>query len=85
MTSAKCRSRRPRQTGGLLRVAAEERVDERRRVVFQALADAAEPRFMVAPDRERVPRKPDGETDEEDDESANDDKAHVYLHRSLDN
>lgn len=40
---------------------------------------------MVAPDREREPRKPDGETDEEDDESANDDKAHVYLHRSLDN
>jgi hypothetical protein len=40
---------------------------------------------VVTPDRERESRKPDGEADGEDDERANDDKAHVNLHVSFDN
>jgi hypothetical protein len=64
-------------TGGRLRVAAEEIVDERHRVLFQSLADAAESGLVVAPDRECDARKPDGETHGEDDERHDNDKAHV--------
>ena len=68
-----------------LGVAAEQDVDERGRVVFQALTDAAKSLLVIPPDGESDPREPDGEAYGENDERPDDEMAHVQLHVRLDN